>query len=85
MILGGANICLRLLSHIGRWSLLILALHSFEKSLDVSTMLLSDISLLNENSLAYLLIKICFQFGFCIMGLIILERINIVRRLFNVK
>lgn len=82
---GGANICLWLLSHIGRWSLLILALHSFEKSLDVSTMLLSDISLLNENSLAYRLIKICFQFGFCIMGLIILERINIVRRLFNVK
>ena len=74
-----------MLSHIGRWSLLLLALHSFEKSLDISSLFMNSIDLLTENSIAYRLVKICLQFGFCFIGLILLERSRLVRKIFNVK
>lgn len=74
-----------MLSHIGQWSLLLLALHSFEKSLDISSLFMDNIDWVAEKSNAYRLLKICLQFGFCFIGLILLERSRFVRKLFNVK
>lgn len=74
-----------MLSHLGRWSLLLLALHSFEKSLDISSLFMDNIDRIAENSIAYRLLKICLQFGFCFIGLILLEQSHLVRKLFNVK
>lgn len=82
---GGAALCFRMLSHLGRWSLLLLALHSFEKSLDISSLFMDNIDWIAENSIAYRLLKICLQFGFCFIGLILLEQSHLVRKLFNVK
>lgn len=74
-----------MLSHLGRWSLLLLALHSFEKSLDISSLFMDNIDWIAENSIAYRLLKICLQFGSCFIGLILLEQSHLVRKLFNVK
>lgn len=73
------------LAHFGRLSILLLALHSIEKCLNLSEHIMDLQNICMPDGYAYRLLNIILQFSFCIGGLFLVERIRFVRRLYNIR
>ncbi len=73
------------LAHVGRLSILVLALHAVEKTLDLCSTLFGMQNVIAANTIVCRLLTILLQFAFCLLGLFIVERIKLVRRLFYIR
>lgn len=74
-----------ILSEIGRYSILILAIHTIEKSINLSDIFMNITTLGNENIWYLRLIKISFSLLLCIGGMMIFRKSALIKKIYNIK
>lgn len=73
------------LAYVGRLSILVLALHAVEKTLDLCTNLFEIQHIIPVGTMVCRFLTILSQFLFCLLGVFVVERINLVRKLFYIR
>lgn len=73
------------LAHVGRLSVLVLALHAIEKILSLCSTFFEMQHIIPVGTLKCRFVTILSQFLFCLLGLFVVERIKWVRKLFYIR
>lgn len=76
---------LQYIAYFGRVSILILVLHTIEKSFDIVGNGMDCLFVIDHEFVGYRLSKIILQFSFCFIGLSVIRRSKLIRYIFNVK
>lgn len=72
-------------AYLGRVSILILALHTIEKSFDIIENGMDCLFFIEHDSIGYRFLKIILQFSFCLIGLSLIKRDKLICYIFNIK
>lgn len=76
---------LQYIAYCGRVSILILVLHTIEKSFDIVGLGMACIPVADSNAIGFRFMKIVLQFLFCIIGLNFVKRIKLICKIYNIK